>query len=351
MKWRWQHFGSVDYNSLRPDFRAIWRKKDKAFNDEVDLENGNYDYLMGCDLDVDHPEVLGELKHWGRWMLQTAPISGFRLDAIKHIEGDFFNDWMDELEAAAGRDLFCVGEYWTPRIDTLTWYLGNTGGRLNLFDPPLQAHFHQASRSGGNYDMSRILDRTLMKESPLHAVTLAGNHGTQPLQALEAEVDAWFKPLAYAIILLRAEGYPCVFWADYFGTEYTGKGRDGQDHHIVIERHKRIIDLLLLARWHFAHGAQRNYFDHFNTVGSTRLGTGLHPHAMAVILSDGPEGSKWMDVGKRDADFVDITGHVGGMARSNRDGWAEFRCNGGSVSVWVEDHPGLAGLLAALPPP
>jgi NADH-quinone oxidoreductase subunit H len=41
---------------------------------------------------------------------EAAPIAGFRLDAIKHIEGDFFNDWLDQLEAYAGRNLFCVGE-------------------------------------------------------------------------------------------------------------------------------------------------------------------------------------------------------------------------------------------------
>ena len=348
MKWRWQHFGSVDYNSLRPDYKAIWRKKDKPFNDEVDLENGNYDFLMGCDLDVDHPEVRGELKYWGKWMLETAPIDGFRLDAIKHIEGDFFSDWLDELEATAKRDLFCVGEYWTPRIDTLGWYIGNTGGRLNLFDAPLQNHFHEASNSGGNYDMSRILDGTLMKEFPLHAVTLVENHDTQPLQALEATVEPWFKPLAYAIILLRAEGYPCIFYADYFGAEYDGKGKDGNDYHIVLPRHKKILDLLLLARRHFAHGPQYSYLDHFNTIGWTRLGSENHPHAMAVILSDGPAGSKWMEVGKRDTDFVDITGQIQGSIRSNGDGWAEFRCDGGSVSVWVEKHPELQGLLDAL---
>ena len=349
MRWRWQHFGSVDYNSLRPEFHAIWRKKDKPFDHEVDLEKGNYDFLMGCDLDLDHPEVRGELAHWGKWMLETAPIDGFRLDAIKHIESDFFNDWLDEMEATAGRDLFCVGEYWTPRIETLSWYIGHTGGRLNLFDAPLQAHFHQASRAGGNYDMGRILDGTLMKEFPLHAVTLVENHDTQPLQALEAVVEAWFKPLAYAIILLRAEGYPCIFHADYYGAEYTGRGKDGQDYHITLASHRWILDRLLLARVHFAHGPQYSYLDHFNTIGWTRLGTGNHPHAMAVILSDGPAGTKWMEVGKRNTDFEDITGHVSGTIRSNGDGWAEFRCNGGSVSVWVESHPELAGMIGSLP--
>jgi alpha-amylase len=337
MKWRWQHFGAVDYNSLDSGFKAIWRKKDKPFNNQVDLENGNYDFLMGCDLDVDHPEVRGELIHWGKWMLDTAPISGFRLDAIKHIEGDFFNEWLDQMEAHAGRDLFCVGEYWSPRLDTLSWYIGITGGRLHLFDAPLQGNFHRASRAGGNYDMSTILDGTLMKEFPLFAVTLVENHDTQPLQSLEAVVEAWFKPLAYAIILLRSEGYPCIFSADYYGAEYVGRGRDGNDHAITLASHRSIIDILLVARREFSHGPQYSYLDHFNCIGWTRLGTTSHPRAMAVILSDGPAGTKWMEVGKPGKVFRDITGRIPDLIHTNSDGRAEFRCEGGSVSVWVED--------------
>jgi len=179
----------------------------------------------------------------------------------------------------------------------------------------------------------------------MHAVTLVENHDTQPLQALEAPVEPWFKPLAYAIILLRAEGYPCIFHADYYGADYTGKGRDGNEYHITLSSHRWILDRLLLARMHFAHGPQYSYIDHFNTIGWTRLGTEQHPYTMAVLLSDGPDGTKWMEVGKKDTEFTDITGHVGGTVRSNGDGWAEFRCNGGSMSVWVEKHPELANLL------
>ena len=343
MKWHWWHFGSIDYNSTEPGFKAVWRIK--PFNDEVDRELGNYDYLMGCDIDVDHDEVRGELKYWGEWLMGTMPVDGFRLDAIKHIEGDFFNDWLDHLERTSQRDLFCVGEYWTTNMNSLGWYLGVTGGRLNLFDAPLQNHFHQASRAGGDYDMSTILDGTLMKEFPMFAVTLVENHDTQPLQSLEAVVEAWFKPLAYAIILLRAEGYPCVFHGDYYGAEYSGRGRDGNEHYIKLISHRWIIDRLLVARVHFAHGPQYSYLDHFNTIGWTRLGTAAHPHAMAVIMSDGPAGTKWMEVAKPNADFVDITGHIPARVTANGDGWAEFRCNGGSVSVWVEWHPELEDLL------
>ena len=38
-------------------------------------------------------------------------------------------------------------------------------------------------------------------------------------------VEPWFKPLAYALILLRREGYPCIFYADYYGAEYEDWGQ------------------------------------------------------------------------------------------------------------------------------
>ena len=337
MKWHWYHFDSVDYNSYEPDFKAVWKMADKSFETKVDLEVGNYDYLMGSDLDMNHPEVQAELNNWGEWMLDEIGVDGFRLDAIKHINGDFFNEWLDHLEAHTGRDLFCVGEYWSYNFGTLSWYIGNAGGRLNLFDAPLHHNFHKASKAGGHYDMRRIFDGTLMQELPLFAVTLVENHDTQPLQALESVVEAWFKPLAYAIILLREQGYPCVFYADYYGAQYTDRG-----YEICMPSHQWMLNRLLFARTQFAYGAQYDYIDHFNTIGWTRLGTEQHPYAMAVILSDGPPGAKWMEVGKPNRPFYDLTGHIKGPIHTNEHGWAEFRCNGGSVSVWVEQNPLLS---------
>jgi alpha-amylase len=336
MKWHWWHFDSVDYNSYDPNFKAVWRMTEKNFETKVDLQGGNYDYLMGCDLDMNHPEVRGELKYWGEWTLDTIGVDGFRLDAIKHINGDFFTDWLNGLEDYAKRDLFCVGEYWTYDLGTLSWYIGNAGGQLNLFDAPLHNNFHKASRSGGFYDMRTILDGTMMKHLPLFAVTLVENHDTQPLQALESVVESWFKPLAYAIILLRAEGYPCIFYADYYGAHYRDRGRDGNEYEIWLDSHKDTIDRLLLARQHYAYGPQYDYFDHPDIIGWTRLGSEQHPRAMAVLMSDGPGGSKWMEVGKPRTLFYDITGHMPEPIHTNEHGWGEFRCDGGSVSVWVE---------------
>lgn len=52
-----------------------------------------------------------------------------------------------------------------------------------------------------------------------------------------------------------------------------------------------------------------------------------------------------MNTGKPHTTFLDITGHLSEGITTNADGWAEFRCPGGSLSVWVEDNP----LLQQLP--
>jgi alpha-amylase len=106
-----------------------------------------------------------------------------------------------------------------------------------------------------------------------------------------------------------------------------------------MDSHREILDRLLKARQHFAYGPQYDYFDHPNQIGWTRLGTEDNPRAMAVMLSNGPGGGKWMEVGRPNTTFYDLTGHIPDTITTNDDGWAEFRCNGGSVSVWVEDHP------------
>ena len=207
-----------------------------------------------------------------------------------------------------------------------------------MFGVPLHYHFHYASKAGGNYDMRQLLEGTLMAQRGRDTVTFVENHDSQPLQALESCVDPWFKPLAYAIILLRREGYPCIFYADYYGAAYDDTGRDGNRHHIVMPSHRAILDTLLHARQNHAWGEQIDYLDHQNRIGWTRLGDDEHPQAMAVLMSDGMEGTKWMEVRRHNATFLDVTGNVGGTVVSNENGWAEFRCNGGSVSVWIQQE-------------
>lgn len=68
----------------------------------MDGENGNYDYLMGTDLDMSNPEVVAELDRWGAWYLSETGVDGFRLDAVKHISFSFFRTWLAQLRQNTG---------------------------------------------------------------------------------------------------------------------------------------------------------------------------------------------------------------------------------------------------------
>jgi alpha-amylase len=335
MKWHWWHFDAIDHNAYNNDENAIYLLQGKDFDRNVDLEKGNFDYLMGCDLDMDHPEVVGELNYWGEWFIDTTGVDGFRFDAVKHVSANFFREWMNHVSHYAQRDLFAVGEYWSYEVEALHSFLETTNGRVTLFDAPLHYNFHVASTLGNSYDMRTIFDNTLVQHQPTLAVTLVENHDSQPLQSLESIVEAWFKPLAYALILLRSEGYPCIFYADYYGVHYKDTGNDGSECEIWLDSHREILDHMLFARQTYAYGDQYDYFDHANTIGWTRLGDEEHLGGLAVVLSNGDAGSKTMEVGQPNCTYIDITGSIHEPIITNDDGWAEFRCSAGSVSIWV----------------
>ncbi|PKL27950.1 MAG: alpha-amylase [Spirochaetae bacterium HGW-Spirochaetae-2] len=337
--WNWWHFDAVDHDKRNPDDHdTVYLFEGKDFDNEVSGEYGNYDYLMGCDLDFGSPEVRDELTRWGRWHLDTTGVDGFRIDAVKHIPAWFFPQWLKAMCDHARKDLFSVAEFWDPDLDNLRRYIDMTAGLLSLFDVPLHFAFHTASIARADYDLRTIFDGSLVQVDPHHAVTFVANHDSQPLQALESVVEPWFKPLAYALVLLRREGYPCVFAADYEGASYRDRGNDGQQYDIEMPSFKPLLDKLLEERKTSTFGQQRDYFDHPNTIGWTFSGDASHPGSMAVLLSNGNEGTKRMETGKRDTTYVDCTGNRIGSITTDAQGFGEFHCNGASVSVWIETN-------------
>ena len=336
LEWHWWHFNATDHNEYEAEaFEAVYLFEGKSFDDQVDLEKGSFDYLMGCDLDITHPEVSSELKKWGEWYVDTIDLDGFRFDAVKHVRAGFFPQWMNHVQRYSGRFLFAVGEYWSGDIAALHRFIELTNETVTLFDAPLHYNFHNASVQGNDYDMRTIFDDTLVTTHPELAVTLVDNHDSQPLQSLESVVEPWFKPLAYALILLRQAGYPCVFYADYYGAHYTDVGDDGEAHEIFLDCHQWLLDKFLDARRRYSYGEQQDYFDHMNTVGWTRLGTEDHPGGLAVVMSNGDAGTKWMNVGQPNRTYIDATEHVDESVTADESGWANFSCEAGSVSVWI----------------
>jgi FliA/WhiG family RNA polymerase sigma factor len=279
--------------------------------------------------------VMEEIKYWARWVMEQTQCDGFRLDAVKHIPAWFYKEWIEHVQEVAPKPLFIVAEYWSHEVDKLQTYIDQVEGKTMLFDAPLQMKFHEASRMGRDYDMTQIFTGTLVEADPFHAVTLVANHDTQPLQALEAPVEPWFKPLAYALILLRENGVPSVFYPDLYGAHYEDVGGDGQTYPIdmpIIEQ----LDELILARQRFAHGVQTLFFDHPNCIAFSRSGTDEYPGCV-VVMSNGDDGEKTINLGENygNKTWRDFLGSRQESVVTDENGEATFFCNGGSVSVWV----------------
>ncbi|HSF54407.1 MAG TPA: alpha-amylase [Algoriphagus sp.] len=334
LQWHWWHFSATDLNTYNHDMKAVFLFDGKSFGEE-DPAEGNVDYLMGCNVDTQNPDVRTELIYWGEWYLETTGIDGFRIDAMKHLEFDFMLEWIRHMRTKTQKNLFAVGEYWTGHSEAIAQFIQKTDGNMMLFDVNLHYNFARASKQGSSFDLRTIFDNTMVQGHPNLAVTFVSNHDTQPLQDLESVVEKWFKPLAYALILLRKSGYPCVFAADYFGAHYTDKGKDGQDYEIWMDRHQDLLNGFLYARKTFCYGPQYDYLDHPTCIGWTRASNERNPTGMAVILSTGDSGIKHMETGSPNTKYYDLTGHIQDEIFTNESGWGEFRCNAGSVSVWV----------------
>ncbi|KOS01340.1 alpha-amylase [Paenibacillus polymyxa] len=328
-QWNFEHFNGTDYDASQ-DRTGIYRilGKNKSWSENVDDEFGNYDYLMFANIDYNHQDVRKEMIRWGKWLVDTLQCNGFRLDAIKHINHEFVREFATEMIKKRGQDFYMVGEFWKPDLESCQKFLDTIDYKIDLFDVSLHYKLHSASLGGKDFDLSTIFEDTLVHTHPLNSVTFVDNHDSQPHEALESWVEDWFKPSAYALILLRKDGYPCVFYGDYYGIQGQTpvKGKQAE------------LDPLLYARYHKAYGEQKDYFDDPHTIGWVRQGVPeLEGSGCAVVITNANDGEKRMFVGKQRVgeEWMDLTGHHDHTVKIEQDGYGIFPVRAGSVSVWA----------------
>lgn len=325
--WTWKNFDGVDYDQRRHE-HAVFGFAGKEWAKNVDTENGNYDYLMGADLDMKNPETVEQLNKWGTWFQDMTHVDGYRLDAVKHISFDFFVDWLRNRQRERGsQPLFVVGEYWSDELDKLLHYIDASGSLFTLFDVPLHFNLFKASSSDGQFDMSQIFTDTLVAHRPEWTTTFVDNHDTQKGQALESWVEGWFKSQAYALTLLRREGTPCVFYGDLYGIPTQNVAPVGDP-----------LEIMLHVRRQLGHGAQKDYLDDPDVIGWTCMGDLAHENSgFAVILTDRIGGEKEMSLSALNGGetYIDCLGNRKEEITLNKEGVGIFPVNDGSISVWV----------------
>ena len=325
--WHWYHFTGTDYDAKSNRsgiFLIQGDNKGWAADGLVDDENGNYDYLMYADLDFKHPEVVENIYQWADWFIETTGVEGFRLDAIKHIDSFFMDHFIQNIGEKYGEGFYVFGEFWNSSEEANDTYLDKTDYRIDLVDVKLHFNFFEASSQKESYDLRNLFEGSLALNHPESAVTFVDNHDTQAGQALQSQVEDWFKPAAYAAILLREQGLPCLFYGDYYGTQ-------GPYAH---EGYQEILDTLLYIRRDLAYGEQIDYLDDANCIGWVRMGK-ENQAPLAVLISNQEGQSKRMEIGSDYAGstFTNLLNDLESVV-IDEDGWADFPVSQGNLSVW-----------------
>ncbi|MBO4289403.1 MAG: alpha-amylase [Lachnospiraceae bacterium] len=322
--WNHTHFTGTDWDENTQAMDRIFRFTNKRWAKNVDPEKGNFDYLMGMNVDMSNPEVLRETQKWLVWFINETHIDGLRLDAVKHISFPFYRNLLPYIRRETGMDIPAVGEYWSGDLERLLHYLNMVNDEMSLFDVALHYNFYDASQ--GRRSLKYIFDGSLVQNRPQNVVTFVDNHDTQYGQSLQSFVEDWFKPLAYALILLRWDGVPCVFYSDYYGNPAQGRVQVSN-----------LGKLIKVRRW-YAYGEQADWFGDDHVVGWVRRGDIEHENSgMAVVMSDDQPGTLSMEIGTAYAgeSFFDVMGICTDPVIIDENGFGKFRTQGRNVSVWV----------------
>ena len=308
----WHHF-----DAYHPNDHDCWALSNKRFDREAKV-----DPLMGCDLDFDSIDLVMKLRQFGLDFKDQIPVDGYRFDAVKHIRPQGTLNFLNDMRRSAARNLFAVGEYFSENLDELRYYIHQTYGQISLFDFALQRKLVHASREHSSFDLRSLSYGTLTATLPVLSVTFVHSHDDQPPIHGEGHrgeyVGDWFISQGYAFILLREEGYPMVSDVDLI-------------------RHGELLQRLTTARAHCTYGWRHDCFDHPNTVGWSHSGSHGYDNSMAVVMTNGILGTKWLPTGKPNVTYRDfLEGHTHAIT-TNNEGWANFSCPDRRTAVWIEE--------------
>ncbi|MBU7585893.1 MAG: DUF1939 domain-containing protein [Nostoc sp. TH1S01] len=197
-----------DWKCFHPSPYETWDQE--TFGDMPDLCHRN-------------PHVYTELLEYARWLIEVIGFDGFRYDCVKGYGG-----WMvraiQELRGIReekGYKPYGVGECWDSDRKIQDWLNETNAWSDNptgAFDFPLRYRLKDLCQVYG-YSLRHLTEGgTLLTERPSQAVTFVENHDVVRGDSIITD-----KMLAYAFILTH-EGYPCVFWQDYYTWELGQEG-------------------------------------------------------------------------------------------------------------------------------
>jgi alpha-amylase len=183
-----------------------------------------------------NPHVYKHMFEYARFIIEELGFDGFRFDFVKG-----FGAWMIGLLSKYryvkdGKEFtpFVVGEMWSGGDDIGAWIdkvNGLTDNQIMAFDFPLRYQLKDVCDTL-NYDLRNLTrEGAVVMDRPMHAATFVDNHDMGDNAIVNDKL------LAYSFILVH-EGYPCVFWYDYYNNS-LGRGGTPNGIDALIDVHHR----------------------------------------------------------------------------------------------------------------
>jgi len=154
---------------------------------------------------------------------------------------------------------------------------------------------------------------------------------------MDTPIQYSFTPHAYALLLLRQNGHPCVFFGDLYGI--TGP-------YLEPPTCWGKLPGLVLARKLYAYGSQSDYFEYSDCIGWIRRGDLVNPDGCAVVMSwTQVENLEYcvpflrMNVGSKHAGEVwtDVLGFEWSAVTIDGCGNGTFPCQRNSMACFVSE--------------
>jgi alpha-amylase len=273
------------------------------------------------DLSHRNPEVFGEILKLARWLVEEVSFDGFRYDFVKG-----YGSWMvtaiqEYRYLRDGKPFkpYGVGENWSSSRAIENW-LNETNAwndnEVDAFDFPLRWLLKDLC-DGFGFSLRRLAtEPTLVRSRPHSAVTFVENHD------LREGTDPIFndKLLAYGYILTH-EGYPCVFWKDYYN---HGLGQEGTPHGIaaLVQSHETL-----------AGGGTEVLWADDDLYVMQRLGADGKPGLIFVLNNRGDRwNGAWVPTQWSNVGFAPVAWWSGSDLSRPSDQWA---AGDGRLQVWA----------------
>ena len=221
---------------------------------------------------------------------------------------------------------YAVAEYWDSERAIDDW-LGSADtfaeNPAGAFDFPLRGRLHDLCDVPG-YSLRNLVEPgALVWDRPLEAVTFVENHDVARSAPIVHD-----KLMAYAFILTH-EGYPCVFWQDYFNWDLA-RPDDPSGIAALVRAHER-----------HAGGATRVLHADDDLYVMQREGGGGQGGLVFVLNNRGTWNGATVQTRWNSARLVPVAwrGHDdAGVPRdeqTSESGWGEFRAPPRGYAVYV----------------